>query len=506
MMATTSVAVAAGNEGIVLKTTNSGATWASLVSSVSVFGGYDTFKYHSVAFISTSATLLTPTSCICASDGFSESAAWYSGDISDASTVTWYQEIVIEDTSLYSIGAFDDTYLIAGTARGQAGIYLRTIDPTGTPTGQPSGTPTTQPSGEPTTQPSRQPTGQPTTIPSGSPTGQPTAIPSGRPTTQPSGKPTGQPSSVPSGEPTSQPSSKPSAQPRTMPSGIPSGQPTARPTLVRLLVCPALYRVHNRVWRLRASQPACPADSLLRNLVQSRVRSRVHSLRENRVDSLLRCPPPLVALHLPNPRASLVENPQASPAAGQARYRLVYPRVNRVCSRAGSHQHYPVHNLVVTLARSHQDSRHRGLAVSHRLRHRVSPVPNQHPRLRASPVDSLRLHRRVSRAPRLRDDHPVNPRVSQVLSLVDSLAPGLVCSQVVSLRHDLRRNLVVEECWAEWSAKCTTSTQPSTHPSAMPSGQPSATPTITPTTRVPTGQPTSNLVRSPVLSRRQAEL
>ena len=56
MMANQSLAVAAGKEGVVLKSTDGGVTWVSLVSNSNVFGGYDTFKYHSVAFIATSAT------------------------------------------------------------------------------------------------------------------------------------------------------------------------------------------------------------------------------------------------------------------------------------------------------------------------------------------------------------------------------------------------------------------------------------------------------------------
>ena len=85
MMANQSLAVAAGKEGVVLKSTDGGVTWVSLVSNSNVFGGYDTFKYHSVAFIATSATTFDADKIyLCASDGLSESAVWYSSDISDA--------------------------------------------------------------------------------------------------------------------------------------------------------------------------------------------------------------------------------------------------------------------------------------------------------------------------------------------------------------------------------------------------------------------------------------
>jgi hypothetical protein len=166
-MASTTVAVAVGIGGNVIKTTNSGATWISLVASgTDPFGAFTEFKIHAVSFVPTSAVAFDVDEVyLCASDGLSESAVFYSSDIS-ASSVVWTRDVVFEDTSMYSIAMYDDIYGLTGTARGQSGMFLRTIDPTGTPTGQPSGCQVPQPSRSPTTQPSAQPSGQPTSVPS----------------------------------------------------------------------------------------------------------------------------------------------------------------------------------------------------------------------------------------------------------------------------------------------------------------------------------------------------
>ena len=215
----TSYCLAAGSNGDLLRTINTGTSWTKI--------GYSTGVWNSVY-----GSIISIISNRYAYYVSSSGGIYYSSNAG----LTWKNETFIAKSRGLTLNAINMYSYDLGLVGGSVGnVYLKMPSPTQSPIMQPTKQPSGKPSGQPSKQPMKRPTKQPTRKPVENPSRQPIRRPSGQPSLipfGPSSQPIRKPSSQPSRRPTSRPSkpsSQPTRQPTKQPINLPSRQPTRQP-------------------------------------------------------------------------------------------------------------------------------------------------------------------------------------------------------------------------------------------------------------------------------------